>query len=113
MTTLRLRWHHHAAADDSTPDITPDDVRPSPQTRRPRGAWALAPRHLQVLRAISDGRVARDLLYGDLAPWMLDGREVSWSITVLAARRYIVLTNTGLGPAQLTTRGATVLNGRN
>ncbi|HEY5981255.1 MAG TPA: hypothetical protein VIT41_16645 [Microlunatus sp.] len=66
-----------------------------------------------MLRAISEGRVTRDLTYGDLAPWMLDGRAVSWSVTVLAAHGYIVLKNTGVGPALLTTRGETTLNGRN
>ena len=111
MTTLRQRWHHHEAVAVANPCT----ARPSPgpllrPSRTPHGL-GLNPRHLQVLRAISDGRVTRDLQYGDLAPWMLDGQAVSWSVTVLAAHGYIVLTNTGLGPAVLTGLGVDVLNG--
>ena len=45
--------------------------------------WLIKPRELEVLRGIQDGVVNRDPLYGDLAPWMLGTRQVSWSVTLL------------------------------
>ena len=41
-----------------------------------RGCPRLSARQLQVLQAIADGQVQRDPQYGDLAPYMLDGRPV-------------------------------------
>ena len=64
--------------------------------REPR--WRIQPRELHVLRAIRDGRVARDPLYGDLAPWMLGTRQVSWSVTLLVLHRLVRLGAFGLGP---------------
>lgn len=51
-------------------------------------------------------------MYGDLAPWIVDGRAVSWSVTVLAMRRLIRFDLLGVGPAQVTARGMEILNGR-
>jgi len=111
MTTLRQRWHHHETVTGANSCTARHLPRPSLRPSRTPHGLGLNPQHLQVLRAISDGRVTRDLQYGDLAPWMLDGQAVSWSVTVLAAHGYIVLTNTGLGPAVLTGLGVDVLNG--
>jgi hypothetical protein len=76
--------------------------------REPR--WQIQPRELHVLRAIRDERVARDPLYGDLAPWMLGTRQVSWSVTLLVLHRLVRLGAFGLGPPQVTARGLRILD---
>ena len=89
--------------------------RPSPRrsrtgpVREPR--WLIKPRELEVLCAIRDGLVDRDLLYGDLAPWMLGTREVSWSVTLLILHGLIRLGAFGFGPPQITARGLRMLDG--
>jgi len=72
-------------------------------TREP--LWLIKPRELEVLRGIRDGVVTRDLLYGDLAPWMLGTRRVSWSVTLLIFHGLVRLGIFGLGPPQITARG--------
>ena len=72
--------------------------------------WRIQPRELQVLRAVRDGLVDRDLLYGDLGPWMLGTRQVSWSITLLILHRLVRLGTFGLGPPQITARGQRMLD---
>jgi hypothetical protein len=79
------------------------------QAREPR--WPIQPRERDVLRAIRDGQVNRDLLYGDLAPWMLGTRQVSWSVTLLVLHRLVRLGAFGFGPPQITTRGRWMLDG--
>lgn len=71
--------------------------------REPR--WLIQPRELEVLRAIRRGLVNRDLLYGDLGPWMLGRRPVSWSVTLLVLHGLIRLGAFGFGPPQITARG--------
>jgi hypothetical protein len=89
--------------------------RPSPlrlqagPARQPQ--WLIKPRELEVLRAIPDGLVHRDPLYGDLAPWMLGTRPVSWSVTLLILHGLIRLGTFGLGPPQITARGLRMLDG--
>jgi hypothetical protein len=78
--------------------------------REPR--WRIQPRELHVLRAIREGRVARDPLYGDLAPWMLGTRQVSWSVTLLVLHRLVRLGAFGFGPPQVTARGLRMLDSR-
>lgn len=78
--------------------------------REPR--WLIQPRELEVLRAIRRGLVNRDLLYGDLAPWMLGRRPVSWSVTLLVLHGLIRLGAFGFGPPQITARGLRMLEGR-
>ena len=88
--------------------------RPSPlrlytgPVREPR--WLIQPRELEVLRAIRDGLVDRDLQYGDLGPWMLGTREVSWSVTLLIVHGLIRLGLFGFGPPQITARGLRMLD---
>lgn len=84
-------------------------LRASPR-RAPR--WLIQPRELEVLRGIRDGLVNRDLLYGDLAPWMLGIQQVSWSVTLLALHGLIRLGLFGFGPPELTARGLRMLDGR-
>ena len=74
--------------------------------------WLIQTRELEVLRAIRDGLVNRDLQYGDLAPWMLGTRPVSWSVALLALHGLIRLGALGLGPPQITPRGLRMLDGR-
>ena len=74
--------------------------------------WLIQARELEVLRAIRDGLVNRDLQYGDLAPWMLGTRQVSWSVTRLALYGLIRLGAFGLGSPQITARGLRMLDGR-
>jgi hypothetical protein len=76
--------------------------------RGPR--WLIQPRELEVLRGVRDGRVNRDLLYGDLAPWMLGTRQVSWSVTLLVLHGLIRLGAFGFGPPQITARGLRMLD---
>jgi hypothetical protein len=89
--------------------------RPSPRRLRTGPArepqWLIQPRELEVLRAIRDGLVDRDLLYGDLAPWMLGTRQVSWSVTLLILHDLIRLGPFGFGPPQITARGLRMLDG--
>jgi hypothetical protein len=72
--------------------------------------WQIQSREREVLRGIRDGLVSRDLLYGDLAPWMLGTRQVSWSVTLLVLHGLIRLGPFGLGPPQVTARGLQMLD---
>jgi hypothetical protein len=76
--------------------------------RRP--CWLIQPGELEVLRAIGSGLVNRDPLYGDLAPWMLGTRQVSWSVTLLVLHGLVRLGVFGLGPPQITARGLRMLD---
>jgi hypothetical protein len=77
--------------------------------REPR--WPIQPREREVLGAIRGGLVNRDLLYGDLAPWMLGTRQVSWSVTLLVLHGLVRLGALGLEPPQITARGLQLLDG--
>ena len=72
--------------------------------------WLIKPRELEVLRGIQDGVVNRDPLYGDLAPWMLGTRQVSWSVTLLVLHGLVRLGVFGFGPPQITARGLRMLD---
>jgi hypothetical protein len=87
--------------------LTPMCLRASPARQR---RWRIKPRELGVLRAVRDGLVDRDLLYGDLAPWMLGTRQVSLSITLLVFHGLVRLGAFGFGPPQITTRGLRMLD---
>jgi hypothetical protein len=78
----------------------------------PERCSLIQPLELDVLRAIPRGLVNRDLQYGDLAPWMLGTRQVSWSVTLLVLHGLIRLGAFGSGPPQITARGLQVLNRR-
>ena len=78
-------------------------------TREPR--WLIKPRELEVLCGIRDGAVNRDPLCGDLAPWMLGTRQVSWSVTLLIFHGLVRLGVFGLGPLQMTAKGLRMLDG--
>ena len=88
--------------------------RPSPvrlraaSARQPR--WLIQPGELEVLRAIESGLVNRDPQYGDLAPWMLGTRQVSWSVTLLVLHGLVRLGVFGFGPPQITARGLRMLD---
>jgi hypothetical protein len=73
--------------------------------------WLIQHRELEVLRAIRDGLVSRGLLYGDLTPWMLGTRQVSWSVTLLVLHGLIRLGVFGFGPPEITARGLRMLDG--
>ena len=87
--------------------LSPMRLRARP-ARQPR--WRIHPRELQVLSAVRDGLVDRDLLYGDLGPWMLGTRHVSWSVTLLVLHRLVRLGAFGFGPPQITVRGQQMLD---
>jgi hypothetical protein len=72
--------------------------------------WRIKPRELGVLDAVRDGLVDCDPLYGDLAPWMLGTRQVSWSLTLLVFRGLVRLGAFGFGPPQITARGLRMLD---
>jgi hypothetical protein len=75
------------------------------------GWRSLRPREWQVLRGVGDGQVARNPLYGDLAPWVLGARSVSWPLARLVLRGLVTIDAFGLGPPRLTKRGLEALNG--
>jgi hypothetical protein len=72
--------------------------------------WRTRPDDLEVLRAVGDGLVDRDPLYGDLGPWMLGTRRVSWSVTRLVLNGLVWLGAFGFGPPQITARGLRMLD---
>jgi hypothetical protein len=75
------------------------------------GWRSLRPREWQVLRGVCDGQVARDPLYGDLAPWVLEARPVGWPLASLVLRGLVTLGAFGLEAPRLTKRGFRALNG--
>jgi hypothetical protein len=83
-------------------------LRASPARER---HWLIQPRELEVLYAIRSGLVNRGLLYGDLTPWMLGTRQVSWSVTLLVLHGLIRLGAFGFGPPQITAKGSRLLDG--
>src|SRR6478609_1795372 len=91
-------------------------ARPSPLRSRTgpvrERQWLMLSRELEVLRAIRDGLVDRDPLYGDLGPWMFGTQEVSWSVTVLIVHGLVRLRVFGFGPPQITARGLRMLERR-
>jgi hypothetical protein len=87
--------------------LRPMRWRASPARHR---SWRIKPRELQVLHAVRDGLVDRDPLYGDLAPWMLGTRQVSWSLTLLVFHGLVRLDAFGFGPPQITARGLRLLD---
>jgi hypothetical protein len=87
--------------------LTSMRLRANP-ARRQRG-WITA-RELDVLHAVQHGQVDRDLLYGDLGPWMLGTRQVSRSISLLVFHGLVRLGVFGFGPPQITTRGLRMLD---
>lgn len=66
-------------------------------------------RACEVLRGVGAGRVTRDPLYGDLAPWMLDDRSVSWPLVLLVLQGLVRFDMFGVEPPRLTARGLDVL----
>lgn len=66
-------------------------------------------RMCRVLRGVGAGRVSRDRLYGDLAPWMLEGRSVSWPLVLLALQGLVRFDVFGVEAPRLTARGLDVL----
>jgi hypothetical protein len=72
--------------------------------------WRTRPDDLEVLRAVGDGLVDRDPLYGDLGPWMSGTRRVSWSVTRLVLNGLVWLGAFGFGPPQITARGLRMLD---
>jgi hypothetical protein len=87
--------------------LRPMRRRASPARHR---RWRIKPRELQVLHAVRDGLVDRDPLYGDLAPWMLGTRQVSWSLTLLVFHGLVRLDAFDFGPPQITARGLRLLD---
>ena len=63
----------------------------------------LTPRQHEVLRAIADERIRRDLLLGTLEPHLLNGHDVIWTLRALVIRGLVLLQP--IGPPRLTTRG--------
>lgn len=61
------------------------------------------------LLAVEGGRLTRDQLYGDLAPWELDARSVSLEVTMLAVLGLIQLDPLNRSAPCLTTRGRNVI----
>lgn len=72
--------------------------------------WRIRPDDLEVLRAVGDGLVDRDPMYGDLGPWMSGRRQVSWSVTRLVLNGLVWLGAFGFRPPQITARGLRMLD---
>lgn len=74
--------------------------------------WAgvsLAERTSWVLRGVAEGKLSRDWLYGDLAPWTLDGRSIAVELSLLAILGLVALDPLGPSAPTLTSRGRRVL----
>jgi len=71
---------------------------PTPAATRP-----LSPKQYEVLQAVADGRIQRDLLLGTFEPHLLDGQDVIWTLRTLVIRRLVQLQP--IGPPRLTDRG--------
>jgi hypothetical protein len=78
-------------------------LREDSPTPRPGGSGSLTPRHYEVLQAVADGRIRRDLLLGLYEPHLLNGRDVIWTLRGLVLRRLVQLQP--IGPPRLTARG--------
>ena len=69
---------------------------------------SLSPRQWEVLQAVADGRVQRDLLGGTFEPYLLGGDDVVWTLRALTLRGLILFQP--LGPPVITRRGWRALN---
>jgi len=75
---------------------------------RPRSGLLPTPRHYEVLGAVADQRIRRDVLLGRLEPHLLNGRDVIWTLRGLVLRGLVQLQP--IGPPRLTTRGRQTLD---
>ncbi len=66
-------------------------------------AIRISTRHLWVLLAVAEGAVQPDPLLNNC--YLLRGRSVSWTLTILVLRRLVQLNPLLPGPPQLTIRG--------
>lgn len=69
----------------------------------------LSPRQYEVLQAVADGRIERDMLLRDFEPHRYQGTNVNWTLRALSLRGLIFFQP--MGPPALTRRGHLVLNG--
>jgi hypothetical protein len=82
----------------SHPPVPAHPFRPKP----------LPPRQYEVLQAVADQRIQRDILLGTLEPHLLNGHDVSWTLRALVIQRLGQLQP--IGPPRLTTRGRRTLD---
>ncbi len=63
----------------------------------------------EVLHGVGVGGVVRNPLFGDLGPWMLEGRPVGWPLMMLALHGLVCFDMLGVEAPRLTARGLEVL----
>jgi hypothetical protein len=83
-----------------------DAVCENLQTARsgpPGSIESLSSRQWEVLQAVADERIRRDVLLGTYEPHLLDGLDVIWTLRELVLRRLVQLQP--IGPPHLTPRG--------
>jgi hypothetical protein len=69
----------------------------------------LTARQYEVLQAVADGRIRRDVLLGTLEPHLLGECDVIWTLRALVVRHLVRLQP--IGVPRLTPRGWDTLNG--
>ena len=75
---------------------------------QPHSPKPLTPNQHEVLQAVADQRIHRDILLGTLEPHLLNGHDVTWTLRALVIRGLIQLQP--IGPPRLTTRGRRTLD---
>ena len=82
-------------------------IHQEPQTHR-ESSGSLTPRQHEVLQAVADECIRRDVLLGVYEPPLLNGRDVIWTLRGLVLRGLVHLQP--IGPLRLTTRGRRTLD---
>ena len=93
---LTARGIHSArprARTPHTPAAAAESFSPTP----------LTPQQKEVLQAVADQRIHRDVLLGTLEPHLLSGHDVIWTLRALVIRGLVQLQP--IGPPRLTARG--------
>jgi len=79
-----------------------------PTTSKPGIIGPLSARQYEVLQAVADQRIRRDILLGTLEPHLRDGHDVIWTLRALVVRRLVQFQP--IGPPRLTARGRRTLD---
>jgi hypothetical protein len=83
-------------------DVVCEDLQAA-RNGTPDSTEPLSPRQWEVLQAVADERIRRDVLLGPYEPHLLDGLDVIWTLRELVLRRLVQLQP--IGPPHLTPLG--------
>ena len=78
-------------------------VNGPPNPTHPLSPKPLTPHQHEVVQAVAEQRIHRDILLGTLEPHLLDGKDAAWTLRALVIRGLVQLQP--IGPPRLTTRG--------